>query len=199
MSKYRVRVEQDDHPESPREWDNLGTLAAYHRRYNLSDEGAPVDVEGARYIEESDQYLSLPVYLYDHSILSVSTKSFVGRAHHAEWDSGKLGIIYVSKADVRKEYNVKRITKKIEESVYRVLNGEIETYDQFLRGDVWGYIVEKEKVYTAEDGDTITRWEHVDSCWGFYGREEVEAEGQSILESYQEDEKNTKVSEGDCR
>lgn len=199
MSKYRLRIEQDDSPMSPREWDNLGTVAAYHRRYNLSDEGAPVDVEGAQYIEHSDRYFSLPVYLYDHSGIAISTSSFVGRAHHAEWDSGKLGIIYVSKDDVRKEYNVKRITKKIEESVLRVLNGEIETYNQYLMGDIWGFVVEKEEIYTADDGDTITEWEHVDSCWGFYGEEEAQSEGQAILKSYQEDEESSKVSEGECR
>ena len=45
----------------------------------------------------SEKYLMLPLYLYDHSGLAMSTESFSGRAPHAEWDSGQVGWIYVSK------------------------------------------------------------------------------------------------------
>lgn len=185
MTQYRVRIERDDSPFSPREWDNLGTIGIYHRRYNLSDEGAPVDVEGARNLEENYQYFSLPIYMYDHSGITISTEPF-----SCPWDSGRVGLIFVSLADVEKEYG--EITDEVEKSVYRVLKGEVETFDQYLRGDVWGYVVEKAKVYTAEDGDTITEWEHVDSCWGFFGEEEAEAEGKASLDSYQKDEKELK-------
>jgi hypothetical protein len=182
MSKYRLRVEHDDSPFSPREWDNLGTIGIYHRRYSLSDEGAPVDVEGARNLEDNPQYISLPIYMYDHSGITISTSPF-----SCPWDSGRVGLIFVSKQNIEKEYG--EITDEVLESVYRVLNGEVETFDQYLRGDIWGFVVEKEKVYTAEDGDQIVQWEHVDSCCGFFGEEEAEAEGKAILESYQEDEK----------
>lgn len=36
--KYILKVEQDDSSESPRKWDNLGTMVCWHRRYNLGDE-----------------------------------------------------------------------------------------------------------------------------------------------------------------
>ena len=45
----------------------------------------------------SEKYLMLPLYLYDHSGLAMSTESFSGRAPHAECDSGQVGWIYVSK------------------------------------------------------------------------------------------------------
>lgn len=32
-----IRIEQDDNPESPREWDNVGTMVCFHDRYNLGD------------------------------------------------------------------------------------------------------------------------------------------------------------------
>ena len=51
----------------------------------------------------SEKYLMLPLYLYDHSGLAMSTESFSGRAPHAEWDSGQVGWIYVSKEDVLKD------------------------------------------------------------------------------------------------
>jgi len=42
---YTINVRQDDSAESPREWDNLGTITAWHRNYNLSDERHSLDVD----------------------------------------------------------------------------------------------------------------------------------------------------------
>lgn len=39
----------------------------------------------------------MPLYFYEHSGCSISTRSFVGRAHHAQWDSGQVGYIYLDK------------------------------------------------------------------------------------------------------
>ena len=37
MTKYTGRITQDEYAESPRDWDNLGTMVCFHRRYNLGD------------------------------------------------------------------------------------------------------------------------------------------------------------------
>jgi hypothetical protein len=56
-----------------------------------------------------------------------------------------------------------------------VIDAEVETYDQYLRGDVYGYILEKEVTveekcpHCGEVINTYTAMEEVDSCWGFYG------------------------------
>jgi len=48
-----------------------------------------------------------------------------------------------------------------------------EEYDQYLRCEVYGYIIED------EDGN------HVDSCWGYYGGEEyARSVGESQLECF---------------
>lgn len=39
----------------------------------------------------------MPLHFYEHSGCSISTSSFVGRAHHAQWDSGQVGYIYLDK------------------------------------------------------------------------------------------------------
>ena len=54
-------------------------------------------------------------------------------------------------------FNEKEWSKELEDKVTKALIQEIETYDQYLEGDIWGYIV------FDEDG------EEIDSCWGFYG------------------------------
>lgn len=58
----------------------------------------------------SEKYLMLPLYLYDHSGLAMSTETFVGKAVHAEWDSGQVGWIYVSKEDALKEFDSDHMT-----------------------------------------------------------------------------------------
>ena len=61
-------------------------------------------------------YHPIDVYkrqLYDHSGLAMSTESFSGRAPHAEWDSGQVGWIYVSKEDALKEFDADKMTGAI--------------------------------------------------------------------------------------
>lgn len=169
-----VKIIRDCDPESPREWDNLGTMVCAHRRYNLGDEDGLAkalrviykhlsdkqlddmgfdadhvpDVEKA--LEKTGQAIVLPLYLYDHSGITMSTSPFSCR-----WDSGQVGFIYVTKEDVRNEYDWKRLTQERIQKIETYLKGEVEVYDQYLTGDVWGFV--------SQEGD------EEDSCWGFFG------------------------------
>ena len=71
-------VYQDTDCEGPRDWDNIGTLKTWHNRYNWSDKDAPnIDAEDfAAWAKENRVIVSLPVFLYDHSGLSMSCGSF---------------------------------------------------------------------------------------------------------------------------
>ncbi len=152
VGKYTVKVVQDDDYENPRtEWDNLGTMACFHRNYDLGDKHN-YSVDEIRGIVEDNNYISLPLFLYDHSGITMSTSAF-----SCEWDSGQVGIIFISKEDIRKEYNVKRISKKLQNNVIKYLIGEVELYDNYLTGEVYDFIVED------ETGNCI------DSCCGFFG------------------------------
>jgi hypothetical protein len=171
---YELEILQDESPESPREWDNLGTMICFHRRYNLGDKHN-FSVEEAQDMTKGKDIISLPLYLYDHSGITMSTSPFSCR-----WDSGCVGFIYVTKEQVRKEYGVKRITKDIVDKVTKVLQGEVKTYDQYLTGDVYGYRISKVEV--CDKG--CEHKEEVHSCWGYYGEESVNEEGNSMLEYY---------------
>lgn len=37
---FTLTLHHDETPESPREWDNLGTITCWHRRYTLGDRHA---------------------------------------------------------------------------------------------------------------------------------------------------------------
>jgi hypothetical protein len=95
----------------------------------------------------------------------MSTSSFIGRAQHASWDSGRVGYIYVSKEAVKKEWKVKRISPKLAQTIEKNLDGEVETYDSYLRGDVYGF---KVSTIPTEEGFE-DEGEELDACWGFIG------------------------------
>jgi len=161
--KYTLHIEQDNDAQSPREWDNLGTIAAFRVQYNFDEAG--ITMEEAQDIAKSKDWVSLPVYLYDHSGLSVSTTGFSCRL-----DGGQLGIIYVSKEKALKEFDWKVLTKARRERLTLCLEEEIKELDQYLTGDVYGYVIKD------EDGDVV------EYCWGFYGEEYCKKEGEAVLE-----------------
>ena len=178
IGKYLIEIYPDQSPDSPREWDNLGTMVCFHKRYDLGDKH---DYDENNYdswdelkediIKQENVHTILHLYLYDHSGITMNTTGFSCR-----WDSGQVGWIFVSKDKVKKD--------GIDESkIEQYLNGEVETYDQYLTGDVWGY-----RVYEVET--CSLGHEHkvlVDSCWGFFGEEYAEKEGRSLLEHYEKD------------
>lgn len=148
-----LRIEIDSDPESPREWDNLGVIATWHRRYVLGDE-QPSE-EAPSYIKDLPKgTVILPVYMYDHSGITLSTTPF-----SCPWDSGQLGIIYATPARIE-EMGVALV------DVEKQLQGEIEVYDQYVQGNVYGFT--RFKVVTCETCEH-SKEEDIDSCWGFFG------------------------------
>jgi len=149
---YTIEIIQDDLTDS-REWDNLGTMICFHNRYNLGDkhelksENFNSWDEVESYIKkEYDPAVILPLYLYDHSGLRIKVGSFSGLLPqgHAEFDSGMVGFIFVSKEKARKEYGWKLITKSRIEKLTEHLINEVDVYDQDISGDVWKYSITKE-------------------------------------------------------
>jgi hypothetical protein len=172
---YTIEVEQDQDIRSPRkEFDNLGTLVAFHKRYDLGDETPYKQSDFSAWDEllaaierDHDPAVVLPVYLYDHSGLAVSTQPF-----HCPWDSGQVGFIFAPKSKVRENFGVKRLTDKTISKARECLVGEVETLNQYLRGDVWCYSVKDE---SGED---------VDSCCGMYGRDYCEKEAHEAAAAH---------------
>jgi len=162
IGDFLVKIYPDEDPQSPRELDNLGTMVCFHRNYNLGDQkhGFSDPNTLASHIKEKKS-ISLPIYMMDHSGQTISTDPTIFQAFDAQrWDWGQIGFIFVDPEKVKKEFKVKKITEKIRGKVISVLNQEIETYDQYMQGDVYGFVIED------ENGNDIN------SCWGFYGLED---------------------------
>ena len=186
IGDYLIEIFPDNNPDNPREWDNLGTMICFHTRYHLGDKHGydHKDYSGweeleKTIVEDNNVGVILPLYLYDHSGLSISTTPF-----SCVWDSGKIGFICVSKIKILEEFGGKIITKKLKEKVEGILKGEVETYNQYLQGDIYGYKISK--VTTCDQGHEHKRV--LDSVLGFYGQDECMEEAERIVQCYMEKE-----------
>lgn len=171
VNSYTIKIYQDNDPTDPREWDNLGKMVCFHRGYSLGDEKEFKDPEDFQeYLQKNHKkIIYLPLYLYDHSGITISTKPF-----SCQWDSGQVGYIYITYEDIRKEYNTKKVTKEIKEKVLAILKLEVEIYDRYLTGQVFGFVVEDNK------GEVI------DSCWGYFDTPEeiIEYVEETVVKYY---------------
>ena len=113
----------------------------------------------------------LPLYLYDHSGITMSTGPF-----DCPWDSGQVGIIYMHKTTAMASWSNEEIDwvnpVNWRELAEECLRSEVREYDQYITGDVYGYNIED------EDGEIL------DGCWGFFGSKHVEEEMKSVAESW---------------
>ena len=152
---YEIQVHYDEDSINPREdYDPLGKMVCFHGRYNLGDKHdydqndyTSFDEMEKDIIKQENVAVILPIYMYDHSGITISTNPF-----SCPWDSGQIGFIYVTKEQANEEDMTK-------EQVEKYLLGEVKAYDAYLCGNVYGYVIEK-------DG------EFIDSCWGFIGDED---------------------------
>lgn len=158
-----VKVVQDTDAQSPREWDNLGVMACWHRRYDLGDVQPKESPDEWLAENAPEGSIVLPLYLYDHSGLRMSTGSFADR-----WDSGQVGVIVATPDHIRKMWAVTEITDEVREKYTAALKQEVETYDAWLSGNVWGYTIESTHP-CKECGSPVHDTEIEDSCFGFIG------------------------------
>ncbi len=107
-------------------------------------------------LNEVKEIVMLPIFMYEHGGCTISTGSFGD-----PWDSGQIGYIYTTKEDVLENTGCK-------EDVWRkyatqMLEDEIELYDKYIKGEVYGF-----KLFHYDED--IGEWEETeDSCYGFFG------------------------------
>lgn len=187
---YKITITQDECPESPREWSNLGIIAYKHSRYILGDELINDPIEWLceklnlselainriykkynyvnsdifEYLEGRffNKFIALPLYIYDHSGITINTRGF-----SCPWDSGQFGWIYTTNEKV-KEMGLQKSSR---EKLIEYIRGEVDTFDQYLRGDVY--------CYEIMDGNN----KFIDSCCGFYGEETAISEAKDYIDN----------------
>jgi len=157
---FKVIITQDEFESSPRECLDEGTkMIVFHDAirgdkniYSHKDYDSWSEMEKA-IINNDNPAVILPIYLYEHSGLSISTTPF-----SCSWDSGQIGFILMDKKMAAAEMNKKIVTAKVRENAIKILIDEVKLYDQYLNNDVYYFSVK----------DLKTK-DEVNSCGGFYG------------------------------
>lgn len=158
-----LKIFTDEDPIDPRENDNLTKMVCFHKRYDLGDKQTDYRQEAfeswdelkEEIIEKEKPLVIKPLYMYDHSGITISTEPF-----SCQWDSGQIGWVYITNKTINvcgTTINNDETFAQYKERLGKYLEGEVEEYDQYIRGDV--YLFE----LTDETGKTI------DSCGGFFG------------------------------
>ena len=174
--RVRLIADYDAEYADPRQDTCLGVMAAHgHRRYDLGDNtslthdvhdalmrvGPRITARWLRIFHGAT--VVLPLGLYDHGGITM----YVGTTHAfdaAGWDSGIVGLTFDTP-------ETRAVCGTPPERIEEVLRGEVEEYDRYLRGEVYGAVYERLHTWTREDGETRTEWEAEDSVGGMLGYE----------------------------
>lgn len=197
IGKYLIEIVYDPDPINPRvDYDNLAVMACFHRRSSLGDQ-ARKDFPWANtedgmqefrdwLNEHQDEVVYKPLNLYEHGGQTISTSS--GYPYNDRWDSSSVGVIYVEKEKILKEFGLKEWDDEAIKKANDLLDAEVQTYDFYLQGCVYGYIA------TDTEKD-----EEVGSRWGFLGDsdyclKEAESLVKCLIEADQKWEKEAQTS-----
>lgn len=174
---FKIHVVYDESPDdlaNPRQNDgDLGVfLACNHRRYILGDAPHADKIDEYNVAERAFNHFAerrqldafprwakiflgatavLPVWLYDHSGLSVRAGRDFSDSPYGRWDSGLLGFIF----DTPRTREDTGFTG----DVAKGLSDEVDLYNLFLTEQVFGY-----EIFDVNE-------DYIDSCYGFLGAE----------------------------
>lgn len=163
-----LKIFVDDCPESPREWSNLGYFISIDRNYYSPDNNdVLIDIINStqNIAGDIDEHMKLikkeikeqmgekvlyisPVTKYEHSAVYYR----LGEVHGFDYSCNSFYIV------TDRTQKIFGTPKKLFE---KVIKNELETYNSYINGEVYGYIL------YDENGEKI------DSCYGFYYIEDI--------------------------
>lgn len=186
---FRARLEYDESGEKPYDEGATPILSREFRSYGSRFEAVN---------DQADGFESLIGEVYNacpnndpEEFVTRFLRIFVG-SYSVEWDSSD-NCRYVAfdtpewreKVGLTDEYLDKVGTDVLDRS--KLAEGSLSEILAWANGEVFGFIVEKRTkgwvVFEDEDreDEAFQRWEEVDACWGFFGRESaVEAAVESF-------------------
>lgn len=186
-----IKTYYDEDNFNPRkEYDNLGVIYSNGRTFNPDGksieeliEAAGVDADEVTVVPWdaiAKKFIYLKVWIYEHSLVALRTGD--SNPFSCPWDSGLAGVIAITKEQARKEYRVKRLTKKVIESIQSAMEGEIEELEHYMNGEKYRYEI------LDENGD---EW---DACGNFLEEEAAIDEAKGCID-YAVKQSGTEVAE----
>lgn len=181
----RIKPDYDGGAECPREWGTTGTILTFHKqgeygevttddidvpeqaqRHLPTDTASAIKFWTRRVKAQYGATVVLPIWHYTHSGMTIRTAP--SNPFHCRWDSGLMGLIFDTPQGIRDCWGTDNPANKppTRAGIKSALTGEVEVYNTWLSGDVYGYVIED------ADGD------EVDACWGFYGIDDVKEQAE---------------------
>ena len=150
-----IKIVQDEDARNPQEDGDTGLfIVANHRDFYVpepNEKRVPNDPDELIQRYKKTHWI-FPLEAYIHSGVRLAFGQ-EGNFPDRRWDVSQLGFVFAAKSEWR-------LSKKARAAAASY----IETWNQYLCGDVWGYDV----------GD--------DSCWGFYGYDYCLQEAKSVVD-----------------
>ena len=156
----KYRIEQDDDPQNPQQYsDEDMFLVSKHRQFYVPEPGQQRIPDSANEVVDKwkKTHWVFPVEAYIHGGVSLALAG-EGNFPDRQWDVSQCGFVFVSK-----------LSWRLSKSARKQAVSWLETWNQYLSGDVWRYVIED------EDGNEI------DSCSGMYGKEYCEQEAKTAF------------------
>lgn len=151
VGRLTVYLSRDEDAQSPREdRDTNLFLVANHRHFYVPPPGMKQCPNSAK--EVVDMYKKthwiFPLEAYIHSGVTLAL-SGEGNFPDRKWDVSQLGMVFAAKSEWR-----------MNKSAHRAAFSLIETWNQYLSGDVWYW-----EILDDENGEVL------ESCGGCFGEE----------------------------
>ena len=167
-----IKAYQDEITLDPRtKFERLTRMICFHRRYNLGDkhsyrrdEFGSVDELEDRLRKDFDPVVIKPLYLMDHSGLTLNTTGFSG-VDPQGWDWGFVGFVLLPHKTAEAE------SMANSEVAEAALDAEVREYSQYIEGAVYCYTLER-------NGVTL------DSCGGVYLADNETLESNHVVDEF---------------
>ncbi|PCG86387.1 hypothetical protein CIB93_09145 [Streptomyces sp. WZ.A104] len=171
--RFRVRLATDEHATNPRhDYDHLAHVITVDTHLGQYE---PVDKDGGPLAEAWNR---------------VSWNRWKGIETFTRWASIFHNAIVIESRPAHGPVSLWYLMREDAEDLGMLpegyLDAERKEYEAWAEGDVYGYIVEEavDWVRADDEGETMSTWEEVDSCWGHYGYEWATAEARRALAFY---------------
>lgn len=164
---YKLTVDNDEYVENPRDdYDHADILHTWHDKYTIGgkdDENNQSKPDSPEEYKELTSHFAvfLPVFMMDHSNVSISTTPY-----SCPWDSGQVGVIGLTQKALKEE-------SWDEPRAKAYLKSSVEELNQFMQGRVYRYNLE-------EFDTTIADYETIDSLSGIYAEDIDDAWDQVV-------------------
>lgn len=196
---HLIPGEEDDDCDQYYEYDETVCGEEYTRYIDAdtsdSDDSVASDMadkldlyEKISLLEDTGEVVTLPISMYEHSGISLWLGSKWVHPD-AQWDCSSIGFAYVEKATAEKEMPQRKLTDEQRNDwkkwAYAMMEGEMETYNKYVSGEVYGYMIEDEEGEEASNA-------HLCGCWGYYDKDYLLEDAKSDIDAYLEEKRETR-------